>query len=198
MIFKRWPRHAHRAPDRNSTLCRELYEGYTRNAEIRKIDYRFVNNVGDTLIWADGEALEKIILNLLSNAFKYTPAGRSITVTLRDQEYEVAIEVSDTGSGISRDKQQRLFRRFESFNEDKSNPSTGIGLSIVKELADKHRARIQVESELDKGSSFTLFLKKGIVHFGPEVTIITGDDQGSRQRSHEVPEAIEPVLPAMR
>lgn len=170
-----------------------LYEGYTRNAEIRKIDYRFVNNVGDTLIWADGEALEKIILNLLSNAFKYTPAGRSITVTLRDQEYEVAIEVSDTGSGISRDKQQRLFRRFESFSEDKSNPSTGIGLSIVKELADKHRARIQVESELDKGSSFTLFLKKGIAHFEPEVTIDEETIKGVVNESHEVPEAIEPV-----
>ena len=148
-----------------------LFEGYVKNAEIRKIEYRFENRAGDTLIWADGEALEKIILNLLSNAFKYTPAGRSITVTLYNQTNELAVEVRDTGYGISKEKQGRLFRRFESFNEDKSKPSTGIGLSIVKELADKHHARITVESEVNQGSCFTLFFKKGIAHFGPEVTI---------------------------
>ncbi len=148
-----------------------LFEGYVKNAEIRKIDYRFVNRAGDAFIWADGEALEKIILNLLSNAFKYTPTGRSITVTLYNQNNELAVEIRDTGSGISKEKQARLFRRFESFNEDKSKPSTGIGLSIVKELADKHMARIAVESEVNQGSCFTLFFKKGIAHLGSEVTI---------------------------
>ncbi len=65
----------------------------------------------------------------------------------------------------------RLFRRFESFNEDPSKPSTGIGLSIVKEMAEKHRARIEVESEENRGSRFTVFFKKGISHFGTDVTI---------------------------
>lgn len=148
-----------------------LFEGYVKNAEIRKIDYRFVNRAGDAIIWADSEALEKIILNLLSNAFKYTPAGRSITLTLYNQDNELAVEIRDTGSGISKEKQARLFRRFESFNEDKSKPSTGIGLSIVKELADKHMARIAVESEVNQGSCFTLYFKKGIAHLGPEVAI---------------------------
>lgn len=152
-------------------FVKNLFDGYVKNAEIMKIDYRFVNNAGDALIWADGEALEKIILNLLSNAFKYTPAGRSITVTLYNQANELAVEIRDTGSGISKEKQARLFRRFESFNEDKSKPSTGIGLSIVKELADKHMARISVESEVNQGSCFTLFFKKGIAHLGPEIAI---------------------------
>lgn len=168
-----------------------LFEGYARNAEIRKIDYRFVNRVGDAIIWADGEALEKIILNLLSNAFKYTPAGQSITVTLYEELNELAIEVKDSGTGISKEKQGRLFRRFESFNEDKSKPSTGIGLSIVKELADKHQARILVESEMNRGSCFTLFFRKGSTHFGPEVTI---DETTIKGSTKEPPEELRGAL----
>lgn len=163
-----------------------LFEGYVKNAEIRKIDYRFVNRAGDAIIWADSEALEKIILNLLSNAFKYTPSGKSITVTLYNLNNEFAVEIRDTGSGISKEKQARLFRRFESFNEDKSKPSTGIGLSIVKELADKHMARIAVESEVNQGSCFTLFFKKGIAHLGPEVTIDETTVSGRVSENEEV------------
>lgn len=163
-----------------------LFEGYVKNAEIRKIDYRFVNRAGDAIIWADSEALEKIILNLLSNAFKYTPSGKSINVTLYNQNNEFAVEIRDTGSGISKEKQARLFRRFESFNEDKSKPSTGIGLSIVKELADKHMARIAVESEVNQGSCFTLFFKKGIAHLGPEVTIDETTVSGRVSENEEV------------
>ena len=148
-----------------------LYENYTNNANLKKIDYRFENRVGDQLIWVDAEALEKIVVNLLSNAFKYTPPGKLICVTLSHVNDEVALQVRDTGIGINKERMGRLFRRFESFNEDPSKPSTGIGLSIVKEMAEKHRARIEVESEENRGSRFTVFFKKGISHFGTDVTI---------------------------
>jgi len=148
-----------------------LYDNYVRNAEINQIDYRFENRVGDQIIWADAEAVEKIVVNLLSNAFKYTPPGKIIHLSLFHDNGDVALQVRDTGIGISKDKQGRLFRRFESFNEDKSKPSTGIGLSIVKELADRHGAKILVESEEKYGSSFTIVFKKGTAHFGSDVTI---------------------------
>jgi DNA-binding response OmpR family regulator len=92
-------------------------------------------------------------------------------VTLSHVNDEVALQVRDTGIGINKERMGRLFRRFESFNEDPSKPSTGIGLSIVKEMAEKHRARIEVESEENRGSRFTVFFKKGISHFGTDVTI---------------------------
>jgi len=117
--------------------------------------------VGDQLLWVDAEAVEKIVVNLLSNAFKYTPPGKSIHVSVFCDNDEVALQVRDTGIGINKERMGRLFRRFESFNEDTSKPSTGIGLSIVKEMADKHRARIEVESEEKIGSRFTVFSKKG-------------------------------------
>jgi DNA-binding response OmpR family regulator len=112
-----------------------------------------------------------MVVNLLSNAFKYTPPGRSIHLSLFYENSDVALQIRDTGIGISKDKQGRLFRRFESFNEDKSKPSTGIGLSIVKEMADRHRAVILFESEEKSGSTFTIVFKKGTAHFASDVTI---------------------------
>ncbi|MBK5195431.1 MAG: response regulator, partial [Proteiniphilum sp.] len=148
-----------------------LYDNYIKNAEIKEIDYRFENRIGDQIIWADAEAVEKIVVNLLSNAFKYTPPGKSIYLSLFYENNGVALQIRDTGIGISKDKQGKLFRRFESFNEDKSKPSTGIGLSIVKEMADRHRAMIMVESEEKSGTAFTILFKKGTTHFGTDVTI---------------------------
>ncbi len=159
-----------------ASFVENIYTSYIKNAEIKKIDYNFENRIGIQTVWIDTEAVEKIIVNLLSNAFKYTPSGRSIHVSVYHDNNDVAIRVKDTGIGISKDKQLRLFRRFESFNEDKSNPSTGIGLSIVKEMADKHRAGIIVESDEQKGSTFIILFKTGISHFGSDVII----DQASR------------------
>lgn len=148
-----------------------IFDNYAKNAELKKIDYRFENGIGPQLLWADPEAVEKIVMNLLSNAFKYTPSGQSISLSLFNKNGEIAIQVKDTGIGISKDKQERLFKRFESFNEDKSKPSTGIGLSIVKEVADKHKAKLTVESEEGKGSIFTVFFKTGTSHFDMDVII---------------------------
>lgn len=154
-----------------ASFVENIYVNYIRNAEIKQIDYSFENRVGTQIVWVDAEAVEKIIVNLLSNAFKYTPPGRSIHVSVNNENDDVAVRIKDTGIGISKDKQERLFRRFESFNEDKSKPSTGIGLSIVKEMVDKHRAGIIVESEEQKGSVFTVLFKTGTAHFGADVII---------------------------
>lgn len=154
-----------------ASFVENIYGNYIKNAEIKGIDYSFENRAGIQTVWIDTEAVEKIIVNLLSNAFKYTPPGRTIQVSVYSENSEVAIRIKDTGIGISKDKQERLFRRFESFNEDPSKPSTGIGLSIVKEMADKHRARIVVESDGQKGSTFTILFKTGTSHFGADVVI---------------------------
>lgn len=146
-----------------------LYSNYIRVAELKMIDYNFENRVGSQILWLDAEAVEKIVVNLISNAFKYTPTNKSIHVSVYNKNGDIALQVSDTGTGISKDKQDRLFKRFESFNEDKSKPSTGIGLSIVKEMADKHKAEIEVESEENKGSTFRVIFKKGTRHFDSDV-----------------------------
>lgn len=78
-----------------------------------------------------------------------------------------------------KDKIKLLFNRFVSFNEDKSKPSTGIGLSIVKDLADKHYAKILVESEQDKGSCFAVVFKTGIGHFSKDTNVIIENEDNS-------------------
>ncbi len=88
-----------------------------------------------------------------------------------DQGDKIAVQIKDTGQGIEKYKLSRIFKRFESFNDDKSKPSTGIGLSIVKELVDKHSAEILVESEKDRGTTFTVLFRKGVSHFNSDVQI---------------------------
>ncbi len=133
-------------------------------------NYKSISNKIE--LWADKNAIDKIIMNLLSNAFKYCDKGDSIDVFTEETEKYVILKVSDNGPGISKSKQKELFQRFSSFNDDSSKPSTGIGLSIVKEIADKHSADIFVESELGKGSTFIVRFLKGKDHFSQDVEIM--------------------------
>jgi signal transduction histidine kinase/DNA-binding response OmpR family regulator/ligand-binding sensor domain-containing protein len=137
------------------------------------ISFKFINQAKGESVWVDRDCLEKIIVNLLSNAFKYTPAGKLIQVSVLENEKYLSVEVKDQGKGISKEKQKDLFARFSSFNEDKSKPSTGIGLFIVNDLVTKHEGKITVESELGKGSVFTVSFLRGLSHFGDNAEIIS-------------------------
>ncbi|MDR1585676.1 MAG: response regulator, partial [Prevotellaceae bacterium] len=151
----------------------DICSGFAKTAETRGIHFTVENRTGDDRIWIDQNCVEKIIVNLLSNAFKYTPDNKAVSVSVyHDRSGGIAVEVKDEGVGVSKEKQSKLFNRFVSFNEDKNKPSTGIGLSMVKELADKHHAKIYVESEEKKGSSFTVVFQRGLAHFGEKVSII--------------------------
>ncbi len=159
----------------------EICDTFTEIAVSQHIKFSFRNEVGAEKIWVDPDCLEKIVMNLLSNAFKYTPPGKSIQVTIRSDEKLVTLEVRDQGAGVSGEKQKNLFVRFASFNEDKSKPSTGIGLSMVKDLADKHNAHVTVESELGKGSCFAVSFLKGVEHFGQNTEIIAAETNTALQ-----------------
>ncbi|MDR2824640.1 MAG: response regulator, partial [Prevotellaceae bacterium] len=166
-----------------SAICNDFAE--TSNQKRRNFFVK--NSVGNAKIWADKNGIEKIVVNLLSNAFKYTPENKSIGVNIFEKNQdEIAIEVRDEGLGIDREKIVRLFKRFESFNEDKSKPSTGIGLSLAKEIADKHRAKILVDSKLGEGSTFTVLLQKGIKHFGENVNILENQSNEITEHSEIV------------
>lgn len=124
------------------------------------------------VIWADADSLDKILVNLVSNAFKYCHKGDTVEVIVEESEKQVVLKVRDNGPGINPVVQKRLFIRFSNYNENPNNPSTGIGLSIVKDLADKHGASIVVDSVAGKGSSFQLCFLKGYNHFNDDVAIL--------------------------
>lgn len=107
-------------------------------------------------ILGDREGLQTIFNNLIRNALTYTPAGGSVSVRVRPEEPFALLEVQDTGVGIAREHQQRIFERF--FRVDKARSrevgGTGLGLSIVKHLAELFGGTIEVDSEVGRGSLF--------------------------------------------
>lgn len=129
---------------------------YERLAQRKKITYNFYSNVEGKEILCDPNYLELIVNNLLSNAFKYTDEGNSITVTLAEANNELVLVVKDTGSGIPIDKQGKIFERF--YQVDNEHMGSGIGLSLVQRLVELHHGRIELDSREGVGSTFSIYL----------------------------------------
>lgn len=154
-----------------ASFLREVCRNFDHLAERKGICY--VYEIPDDTIqaWIDPEKVDSILFNLLSNAFKFTPSGGTISVALilNDKGGYFDTVVTDQGPGIPPDKIPLLFSRYTSFSaERKYFSSTGLGLALSKELALLHSGDILVESAPDKGSVFTLRLPMGKEHFKPE------------------------------
>ena len=119
----------------------------------------------DSVVYVDHEMWEKIVLNLLSNAFKYTLEG-SITVSLCQKGSMVELSVKDTGVGIPEEELPHMFERFHRVvgTKGRTYEGTGIGLSLVQELVKLHGGTVNVASTPGKGSTFTVSLPPGITH----------------------------------
>jgi len=123
---------------------------------------REVTIVGpDVCIEADHRCLRHALLNLLRNAAQYSPGGGPITLAIEDAGPEVRIAVSDTGMGIARNQQARIFERFaRAVPPQLKIPGTGLGLYVVKRVVDAHGGRIEVDSTPGEGATFTVVLPK--------------------------------------
>ncbi len=113
----------------------------------------------------DAEKLERILLNLISNATKFTNPGDKIYVTLYDKGDHVIISVRDTGRGIQEEKLSQLFQRFKQIDPllNRSHEGSGIGLSIVKALVEMHEGTIEVKSKYEEGTEFIICLPARII-----------------------------------
>ena len=122
-------------------------------------------------VHVDPEQLEKVLLNLLGNAVKFTPPGGSITVTLDDTTGFVRIAVADSGPGIPAEQRERVFERFTQVDGSttRRHGGTGIGLALARQIAALHSGHIDLDSEVGRGSTFTLWLPKGTAHIRPEL-----------------------------
>ena len=116
-------------------------------------------------VYVDREMWEKIVLNLLSNAFKFTFAG-SITVDLNQNDDHVELRVRDTGTGIAESELPRLFERFHRIRgaQSRTHEGSGIGLALVRELARLHGGAVEVESEVGTGTTFIVRIPIGSAH----------------------------------
>lgn len=129
------------------------------------IDISFKSEVNKKILSLDIDKVEKIILNILSNAIKFTDTGGKIDINLYMQNEQVCISIKDTGIGIPKDKTEVIFENFEQLDTTLSRgcEGTGMGLSVVKKLANLNNIKINVESELNKGSEFIITLPNNIV-----------------------------------
>lgn len=178
-------------------LLQKVMSSFKLIAEEKNINYQLTSTIQSVYSWVDRDKFEKIFFNLLSNAFKYTPADKSITVNITTKEKTVEIEIADEGIGIAVEKQHSLFQRFESLvKQNILQPSSGIGLSLVKEMVEMHHGTITVNSQPGVGSRFTvsLPLQREIFEEDVQVEFILNDSQNSAPHpvdSMKAPEEME-------
>lgn len=141
------------------TVIRNVKENFRQMARKQHINYSLKCSQRTLMGWIDSDKLEKILFNLISNAFKYTPSGKRIMIEAAKEKERLILRVVDEGIGIDPKQQDSIFERFNTLNSNRLfRQSTGIGLALVKELVDLHGGQIEVESAPGKGSTFTLSL----------------------------------------
>ncbi len=130
---------------------------YVQNKELA---ITFDSTIEQKNVACDPDKIERILLNLLSNAIKFTNPGGSISVSFFDYGTSVEIVVKDTGIGIPEEKQSIIFERFRQVDPllTRNHEGSGIGLALVKSLVEMHQGTISLESEVEKGSTFTIKL----------------------------------------
>ncbi|WP_293312739.1 hybrid sensor histidine kinase/response regulator transcription factor [Pedobacter sp. UBA5917] len=147
-------------------LCEEVYKCFESAASSKKINYHFISPDPNIILYVDYEKIEICVFNLLSNAFKYTPANGEISLELVEFETEVAIKVIDSGAGISNEKDnaEKIFDKYFQAENKFTGSGFGIGLYLVKELVSAHQGRVSYLREDNRQTIFTLTFKKGLAH----------------------------------
>lgn len=150
-------------------FCSHIIQSFRPLAQRRAINFRLENEVLGATLWFDEDLMEKLLYNLLSNAFKFTPSGGEIILRLADalaNKNEMEIQVIDTGEGISDTDLIHLFEPF--YQGENQTRGTGIGLSLCKEIATLHHGNIEVNSRKGRGTTVVVKLPKGEAHLNIE------------------------------
>ena len=140
-------------------LVEEVYEQGKVLAGTRAITLS-LGRMEPISVQGDDERLKRVLLNLLDNGIKYTPAGGHVTLSLERTGEEARLKVKDTGIGLSAEEQDRVFERFYRSAEGRSSGEggAGLGLCIARSIVEAHGGRIEVESSPGLGSTFTVVL----------------------------------------
>ena len=173
-------------------LLKGLVLSFTSYSERKRITLNFNSSEDEIIAYVDKDKIEKIITNILSNAFKFTPEGGRIEVTVQPKPSSfpplvkgelkggsVEISIRDTGIGISKEKMSKIFDRFYQVDgsHTREQEGTGIGLALTKELVELHKGKIEVESEEGKGTRFTISIPLGKEHLKPEEIVEPDKDE---------------------
>jgi two-component system sensor histidine kinase TctE len=130
-------------------------------ADLKKIDLGYEGSLKEALIEGDEKKLYDLIHNLVENAIKYTPNSGKVNVSIENKNNKICLTVEDTGKGIPKDDQPNIFKRFyrgDNVSQSGDDAGAGIGLAIVKEIANIHEATIEIDSRNEKsGTRFYVY-----------------------------------------
>lgn len=161
-----------------------IYKVFAPHAKERGIDFRFVHPQG-VEAWIDRKLFDKVLQNLLSNAFKFTDDGGSVSIGLAADESHLSISVADTGSGLREAEIPYLFKRFyqSASNNISGKDGTGIGLNLCMKIVEMHHGTITAQNRTDgtTGSLFTVTIPLGNSHLKPEEMLSVVAQEGESQ-----------------
>ncbi len=148
-----------------SELLNKVFFSFKEKAEDKDISLNWVPSENPNIAVTDRKAFLHIMDNLVSNAIKFTPLGKSVSLLVEDTEENVIVSVSDQGPGFTEEDKAKMYQRFQRLSAQPTadENSSGLGLSIVKLYVELIKAEIELESEVGKGSTFKLHLPKTIV-----------------------------------
>ena len=145
----------------------DIYSLFAHQAKTKTIHFTYEHDCGELPVWIDRDNFDKVIMNLLSNAFKFTPTGGDIRIAITHTDSEARIAIKDSGEGIPEDKLDRIFERFyqtpSHVNDRKTG--TGIGLDLTRSLVELHHGTIQARNNVgERGAEFIVTIPLGNAH----------------------------------
>ena len=179
--------HLYCQPTEIVGFVRSICKMFEYNAKEHNIDFRFESDAEEIEVWVDRNQFDKVVSNLLSNAFKYCDAEGAVSVSLTHDSRSVSLQVTDNGFGLDSDSLKHIFDRFyQGSNSRKLNINgTGIGLNLCKMIVDMHHGKIEARNRTDgqRGGQFVVTLPLGNSHLTPEemddsVGAAGGSDEG--------------------
>ncbi len=177
-------------------FLKPIAHAFTSYAEKQYIDYKCVFPSMDIPMYFEKDKLEKIVVNLLSNAFKYTAEFGKVRFEVSMTDTHLVLTIEDTGVGIAEDQLELIFNRFYQITDDKKQKGTGIGLALTKELVDLHQGNIHVESQIGKGTCFTVQLPLGEEHLKEEEKTYGSEERATLESNIEIGLTAESALNA--
>lgn len=158
-------------------LLKATVYSFNSLAEQKQVNYHTHFPEQEIIGWIDKDKFQKIITNLLANAFKFTPENGSVSVFVENGDKRIRITIQDSGPGIPKEQLDKIFDRF--YQVEGTEGGSGIGLSLVKELVQLHKGQISVSSETGRGASFRLSLPVAREFYSDETILPAGTDSHS-------------------
>ena len=181
------------------SFAKDIYNLFDNQAKAKHIKFLFKHDSDEIPVWIDRQNFDKVFMNVLSNAFKYTPVGGEIGINITHDSESVTIAIYDNGESIPEDKINKIFDRFyqtpTSLNDRYTG--TGIGLDLTRSLVELHHGTITVHN-LEKGCEFVINIPMGNSHLNPDEILITDDnniDTESPDLFIDEESEIEPISP---